>query len=325
MTITCYIGDVDEYLAKFAQSNDPTATLVTKENFQSITSGTYYTSVADMGSLTNFANLLRTANQIVYVPPPTGRWSDEKIGISKMKMWSEEYLKYFSFSVPVDNFSISTPDNKNNMLQLVDSRKTNNPQLWNAGCSISHGDGVEKSQRYGQLVSDQLNVPVTFLTFPGSSIIWSADQILRSDIREDDLVIWGITCSPRTPWFNNWKLNHILPNSYTRDSTLNRKFSLDYFTSEDVTYRTVISLFQVINYCSKIKAKLLLVSLLDSESSIVDYINNFTDLIVLCNLWGRNNNDKFIDLGTDNKHPGPDSHKFYANKILQKIKQLEWN
>jgi lysophospholipase L1-like esterase len=32
----------------------------------------------------------------------------------------------------------------------------------------------------------------------------------------------------------------------------------------------------------------------------------------------------FLDYGSDNCHPGPKTHKLYADMILDKIKKLGW-
>lgn len=320
--ITVYLGDVFEYLSELTCSIDSNAKLITAENYKNLSSGTYYTSIGDVGGLNNLGEILREADQIIYAPPPNRKWSDEKHGISQMKRWTEDYLKIFSFRTSVKNFPIEEPNNKTNILKLTDSRKIAEKQLWIVGCSISHGVGVELNQRYGQLLSKDLNLPVSFLTKGGSSVIWAADQILRSDIQRNDLVVWGVTSIPRVPWFNN-KLNHINPGSYKQDPGLDRTFSFDYFSSEDITYRTVISIFQVINYCKKIGANLLLVSLLD-DGTLFEYLKDYPNRLQASFIWGRDLSSLYIDLGNDNEHPGRKSHEFYSTEILNKIKQLQW-
>lgn len=321
--ITVYLGDVFEYLAELVCGIDPGAMLITTENCKDLSPGVYYTCIGDVGGLANLGEVLRSADQIIYAPPPDGKWSDEKHGISQMKQWTEDYLKIFSFRTSVKNFFIEEPTDKINILKLADSRKNSKKQLWIAGCSLSHGVGVELNQRYGQLLSNNLNLPVSFLTKGGSSVIWAADQILRSDIQCNDLVVWGITSIPRVPLFNNNKLNHINVSSYEQDPGLDCTFSFDYFTSNDITYRTVISVFQVINYCKKIGANLLLVSLLD-DIALFKYLRDYPNLLQLNLIWGRDLENRWIDLGSDKRHPGPETHKFYSTKISAKIKQLQW-
>jgi hypothetical protein len=320
--IVIYLGDVGSYLADLAQATDSTATLLTVENCNELTSGTYYTSVADLENFQNLSSVLRSADKIVYAPPPNNLWSDTKKNHSQIQAWTEDYLKIFSFRTSVKNFSLSEPANKSSILQLADSRKSLEKQLWIAGCSVSHGVGVELTQRYGQLLAQDLNLPVSFLTKGGSSVIWAADQILRSNIQPNDLVIWGITSMPRVPWFDN-KLNHIATGSYESNPKLSDKFSFEYFISDDITYRTVTSVFQVINYCENIGAKLLLVSLID-DGTVFSYLKDLSNLLQLSLIWGRDLENMFLDLGTDGVHPGPKTHEFYADEILAKIKHLQW-
>jgi hypothetical protein len=320
--VIIYLGDVTGYLAELACLEHPDAKLITEDNHKDLLPGAYYTSIGDLGSLNTLGTILQQADQIVYAPP-SEQWSDSCRGVSEMQSWTESYLKFFSFRVPVRNFAISEPKNKTKMLALADSRKIVDTQLWVAGCSISHGIGVETDQRYGQLVADQLKLPVSFLTNGGTSIIWSADQILRSDIKTNDLVVWGLTSYPRVPWFNNDVLTHVVPTSYEKDPGLHKKFSFDYFDSEDIQYRSVTAIMQVINFCEKIGARLLLVSLMDS-AEVLTYIKDFSNLIVLNNIWGSGINELYLDLGTDSVHPGVLTHKFYSDQIIEKISQLDW-
>jgi hypothetical protein len=319
--ITVYLGDVSEYLSQQAQAADPDSKLITQQNCKDLAPGTYYTSLGDLGDVTHLATVLRSADRVVYSPPPDDQWSDSKNGKSDMKTWLEDYLSVFSFYTHVENFAVESPDYKSEMLQLLDTRKTNDQQLWIAGCSFSHGTGVEPDQRYGHLLSKQLNLPVSFLTAPGSSVVWAADQILRSDIREHDLVIWGVTILPRIPHFYNGKLSNVRASTYAKRAP-GHELDFDYFISEDVLYRSVVSMFQVINYCKKIKAKLLLVSMLD-DGTLFNYIKDEdVDHLMLYQLWGRDQDQPWPDIAHDQQHPGPNTHEFYTNAILKKINQL---
>lgn len=321
--INLYLGDVSEYLCILACSEDKNAQLVTQNNFNNLLPGTYYTSIADIGNLSNLGKVLQQADQIIYAPPANNKWSDTKNGKSNMQFWTEDYLKIFSTRALVKNFINPPPVNKDAMLALTDLRKASRPQLWIAGCSVSHGTGVTLSERYGNLISNELKLEASFLTWPGSSIVWAADQILRSDIKEDDLIIWGLTATPRISYFNNNSLIHLSANSYNKNySELSGEITLDYLTSENIQYQSISSIFQVINFCKKTKSKLLLVSLLND--TVFKYVDDHTAHIMLCSLWGQNQEDQFCDIGSDDIHPGPLTHKFYAEEILKKIKQLQW-
>jgi lysophospholipase L1-like esterase len=40
--------------------------------------------------------------------------------------------------------------------------------------------------------------------------------------------------------------------------------------------------------------------------------------------FGMDFDSDFLDYGSDNCHPGPKTHKLYADMILDKIKKLGW-
>ena len=311
--ITVYIGDVGKYLSSLCCSIDATATLLTQENCYNLLSGLYYTSIGDLQSLVALGETLRQADKIVYAPPTS--WSDEKNKKSKMQEWTEDYLNVFKFRCKVENYTSPNRLMPAQILTLEDQRKTISPQLWIAGCSVSHGIGVDLNARYGQLLANQLTKEVSFLTKPSSSISWAADQILRSDIRRTDIVVWGITTHTRLTYFEHDSVVCITSNTGPMTECF-----LEYLTSDHVVYQSVVSIGQVINFCKKSQATLVIASLLDDV--IVNYIQDIPNLIMLFKLWGREQTDRFPDVGYDKKHPGINSHKFYANQIYQKIQEL---
>lgn len=304
--ITIYLGDIDQYLQHMACAVDPTAQLITQDNFNNLCNGVYYTSLGDLGNLLNLSAVLSQADKIVYCPPAI--WSDKT-----MQKWTEDYLNVFKFKCKVKNYS-SQPE-FDQILKLADVRKTPDPQLWIAGCSISHGVGVSADTRYGKLLADQLDLKVSFLTQGGSSNTWAADQILRSDIKSNDIVVWGVTSHVRLSKFEKNNFDYLNISSSGLD-----KCTLNFLASDHVVYQSVTSIFQVINFCQKAKAKLVLAALLDDH--IINYIQNFPNLIVLYKLWGRDIENQFLDVGTDSKHPGIKTHEFYANQIYQKLVAL---
>jgi len=306
--ITIYIGDISDYLGQRATADNSDACLITTKNYKDLTPGTYYTSLGDLTSLSILGEVFRQADRIVYTPPP-GKWSDHLFGTSKMQSWTEDYLNVFKFRCKVENYvSKATFDQ---ILTLADVRKTDAAQLWVAGCSVSHGIGVTDSTRYGQLLADRLSINVSFLTHGGTSIAWAADQILRSDIKSGDTVVWGLTHYARLVEFSMNNFTYLGP----ADA---RKPIIDYLTSDQVLYHSVTGVYQVINFCKKINAKLILASIRDDH--VVNYLQDFSNLVVLNKLWGRDPENLYIDLGTDPiAHPGIKMHEFYADQIYQKI------
>jgi hypothetical protein len=200
---------------------------------------------------------------------------------------------------------------------LVDTRKSQEYQLWVGGCSISHGIGVKKNQRFGQLLSDALNLPVSFLTKGGSSIQWAADQILRSDIRPNDIVVWGLTSFTRLPYYSNGKIHHITPQTYKDNLEFNKIIPLDQLDGDNITYQNLAKIYAVINFCQKIQAKLFLFGIL-VDHQMLKWTADLPDYRQLHGCFDFMQN-LFIDLGSDNTHPGPRMHQWYCDQMLKTI------
>lgn len=313
--IVIYLGDVTEYLAIIARTQDPNACLITEPCNGNLQPGTYYTSIGDLGGLVNLGKVLQQADKIIYAPPPTQNWS----GGQSMKDWTEDYLKIFSFRCLVENYNHPMYFNQS-ITFLADNRKTDQNQIWIAGCSISHGVGVNQSDCYGAILSKRLGMPVSFLTCPGSSIYWAADQILRSDIQAGDIVVWGLTSDQRMAVFDHNKITHVYPTRYVTDGNLEKSMPLSTLTGQHVFYQNCLAVFQVINFCKVAKAKLVIASLMHNE--VIEYFRNYSNLVVLSHLWGRDAEDLFGDLGYDLVHPGPKTHSFYAHHIFEKLKEI---
>ena len=197
-----------------------------------------------------------------------------------------------------------------NMLHAT--RSTDESILWTAGCSVTAGTGVDWEQRYGYLLAEKLGMPEVSLSIERSSIGWSADQILRSDIRSGDTVVWGLTDTTRVDLNDNFSLNSCPGNQYFTSVHKEKQYwNIDYFGSLTQEVSAARSVLHVINYCSKIGVKLVLANLL-----------NVTIMpMVLCNYKNTIDltTEEYLDLGKDNDHPGPKHHRHYANEIYNLI------
>jgi hypothetical protein len=320
VTITIFVGDVSEDLASAAKSADPTARLITKQD-STLAAGTYYVSIGDLENLSQFARMLRQASHIVYVCPD--QWSDGDRDSSRMKKWTEDYLSVFS----CDHRKVITgyqpvANDLEAMTRLVDQRRGSEPQIWIAGCSISNGVGVDEHQRYGKLIAAQLSMPVSFLTQNCSSIPWAADQILRSDIRPGDTVFWGITGVNRFSYWNDSEKNisHCTLSMYKYDSFMQAMTKESFLISDHMIYHAVNSVRQVVNFCHKVNTKLVIATLIRGMETFLAGIPNF---IPLAGIHGRDRHDMFIDVGTDDQHPGPRSHQYYADQMLEKYHHIQ--
>jgi len=337
--IKIYVGDIYEDLAVYACSQHSDAKLLSTNNlkeFYSSSSGVYYTALGDLpkDELTIY-NILNKADQIEYFTPQT--WCDGKSVetdfLESVQGATELILSYFAKEKQnviglnyLNQHYVDVPEIKSDEHDL-EKRKTDASQLWVAGCSITFGKGVDKNQRYGNLVAQHLDKPVSHLTCVGSSIPWQADQILRSDLRKNDILIWGLTSENR---FDYWSevdtVRHVNPNfrksSYNSTDPLwmNDKTVERMLLHENTKYQALKNILQVINYCKKTNTKLLLLGLLNSKTLSM-LLNQFPFYFYYLDL---NNYQHYKDLGTDNEHPGPQQHRLYADYVLKKLKQLEY-
>jgi len=204
---------------------------------------------------------------------------------------------------------------------LKNTRTLAAPVLWTIGCSITAGAGVDHKDRWGTLLSNYLNLPEITLSKDGTSIYWSADQILRSDVRESDVVVWGLTNVPRIEISKSWNFESTTVNRYVSWDKDQQYWNLDYFESETQVLLALRNILQVVNFCQKVKAKLYLANMFDVAwiNVMLKDFRNFIDLTSDLVVVG--NTIKFIDLGSDNKHPGSRQHQQYATKLYNFIKE----
>ena len=327
--LTIFIGDVDKSLADSAQIYDPTAFLIDYDNCENFLDfdleqdTTIYTSLGDLPKdLTMAIKLLNLADEMIYCPPKS--WSDRKIidtvyPTSCLQGLTEDLLFNLPPDIKISNLNLRST--RSDPIKLVDNRLTDQAQLWVAGCSISHGDGVSSCQKYGYLISSELDMQCSFLTQSGSSIQWAADQILRSDIRAGDTVIWGITSNERVPYVHDDKLMHIINTNYTIEKNLEYILPEKTLLSENTFYQNIYAIDHVINFCEKAQAKLLIIGILTSPSTLRYLSDKKQYHHYIYNQKFSNNRlaSYFKDLGTDNIHPGPEQHNLYKEFILSLI------
>ena len=161
--ITIVLGDTTEYLCHHAQQLDKSAQLLTRDNFTGLVNGTYYTSLGDINEYRLLMDVLECSDVIIYAPPQT--WSDQDSrGFSYMKHWTEYCLFYFNDKKTIIGYTVDDPPNMSQILHLESNRKTAERLLWVVGGSDSRGVGVSSNERYGQIIADRIDIPVSFLT-----------------------------------------------------------------------------------------------------------------------------------------------------------------
>ena len=208
-------------------------------------------------------------------------------------------------------------------------------KLWVAGCSIAHGVGVNKQQRWGEILSQQLGVEPVFLTAEGSSIEWAADQILRADINPNDVVCWGLTTPNRSLWYSEQgQAQHILNVYYHTHPEFH--IAQRHLIDLNLAYKAVNYVQQVQNYLNKIGSRyaigsvlpglsehreIVVNSLTDTPGFFIAYDPDLIKYVDTATFFARTRpiNNLFVDVGTDGFHPGPQQHELYAEQFFNQL------
>ena len=185
------------------------------------------------------------------------------------------------------------------------------PPLWVAGCSMSSAEGVKDDQRWGHLVAEELDLEEVNLAYPGQSIWYSADQLLRSDIRKGDQVVWQLTATTRVNVIENDELVGFALKEAVSNPTCQKLFTIDWYDSDTKKILDLRSIAQVRKVMDKIGARLYLVNMM-RDSYIDTILGNDNDFLSF-------NAPSYKDFGTDKQHPGPLQHQEYAKQITKVI------
>ena len=307
MSITLFVGDSDNTLSTAAKNYDPNAFLIHHANYQKFINDQYktditvYSSLADLPKVDSRSimhEILLKADKVFYSPPIA--WSDnlDKFAWNTQKKYLEFLL--YDLSVKYNNVHGLNLDIYQHTfyLALANTRPLTKNCVWIAGCSIAHGVGVSDLDKFSTVISNKINIPICHLTKAGSSIEWAADQILRSDIHPDDVVIWALTSENRAPAIKN--------------QTVVSELDPDLLLHETRLYKSITSVQQVVNFCKKISCQLIIFPVICSP--------NLRLLLTNCeNYYHTPYQLGWIDYGTDNMHPGPKQHKYWANFCLSHI------
>lgn len=326
-----FIGDVTEYLKDIAVSHDPGAFLLTDQNLAVLDDNkdhTCYTSLGDLPMPINeIWQVLQKVQNIKYCPPEI--WSDQKIARSD-QIWKsvQGATEFLLAKIQNLNHNVQGLDLGRyckNYTRQSDTRQVPSAQLWISGCSFSAGTGVDAHERYGHLLGKMLDKPVSWLAEPGSSTEFHADQILRADIKNHDIVVWGLTNHERfTVLADDDEILHITQahRQRARKATLPEKIVDMLLTDRSLFYQTIIHVHQVVNYCRKIGAKLLIVGLRTNQETEI-YLSTIKEFVQ----YSRPNeiSPQLLDYAiNDPYHPGPKQHLDYANFCFRQLKKLHY-
>jgi len=324
MELTLFVGDCDEMLASEAKKHDSSAFLIDKKNYKKIIKKiknddsshiTAYTSAADMPKIKStesvFHIVLNLADKIYYYPPKIWSDADNKDELHSM----EQLTEYFLYDINtrknnVIGLNLNKWSEKYNFLMLENLPKSEKNNLWVAGCSMTVGVGVEEHERYANIVAKSLNNNLVMLGKGGTSNEFAADQILRSDIKSKDIVIWGLTSEFRATEWNS--KNNSIKNLNPYNFHESEKGNLESMSLQTRLYKSLTCINQVINFCQKVGCSLYIFPIIPSENLVL-LLAQYEEFYMLPY------KPSLIDKGSDNLHPGPKHHEWYAEEILKVI------
>lgn len=325
--ITLFVGDCDESIAQTAKQFDSEAVLIDQSNYLEylvLTDGfTGYTSLADLPKdLSIFYSLMEKSDSIIYCPPV--HWSDNKSldlfdpsssiqGLTEGLLFHINKLKDNVIGDELIKVDCSL------YLNLVDSRKRDNENLWVAGCAVTAGVGVDFNESYGYLLGARIDRPVSILAAPGSSISWSADQILRSDIKPNDIVVWGLTTEERLTFWSDEQKKFKHTNSPFNEIDGVSTDAINQLILHKTNFTTAIQkVHSVVNFCNKINAKLLIFNI-NPSASLSLHLQNIKEFFPYVYP-----SSTYIDVGSDQAHPGINQHQAYADFCHSALKKLQY-
>lgn len=180
------------------------------------------------------------------------------------------------------------------------------PTLWIFGCSHSYGIGLEvEDQRYGNILSDSLNMPLKMIAKPGGSMNYSLRHIVNSCFKPNDLIIWQIINPARLSYFNGKHVEEIVL-SNSKNRTI-----IEFFDDPQIYFNH----FNYINigtqYLRACNCNFILTSLDHNDYNYLNAYKNYPEYIFI--------KDFAVDLGNDNLHFGQLSHKNLALSLLNHI------
>ena len=300
---TLYIGETNRKDIKYYYELDESACNLCIGNYKTAlkekSTGVFYTALSDFGKRIDIlTEICLLFDEIKYRPPAV--WTKDSVRRS-----TEQFMEYVIVA--------------RNMSVKFNGRKTEEPQIWVSGCSWSSAWGVSDDERWATLLATKLNMPYTVLAEPGSGNSYQARKLLSADVRENDIVIFQTTTPHReTIIYHNGGQLHVNPNSYVHIPDLHKTYSPDRLDEITLVSNQIKDLRNVINFLEKIKARFMfwnpsaylrMGTLVVENFRYKEYFYLYPDLMV--------------DFGTDDEHPGPETHKQYADFVFEKFKQQE--
>jgi hypothetical protein len=307
-----FVSDNSEFIANYTLIHHPESQLLTEQTLyllDDVSHSVFHTSLADL-SWDHLLDACLKATNIIYRPPV--EWESDLLKVNTEFFLTNLIINH---SKEVNGFIV--PSDKYKILGLKNKRNTTDAQLWIVGCSYAAGRGLLSTQdRYGVILSKKLQMPYCDLSDLGTSICWSADQLLRSDLQPGDIVIWGITGVNRQAYYTNNQQWFASAQSIDELDSANKIFFRRLLLDNNILFEAIKSIKQVVNVCSKLNCKLVI--FLHGNLSIKEHTQILKEYLAMepCYLNISNIQDS---APLSDKHPGLETNKKWAQEIFDFI------
>lgn len=265
-----------------------------------LTSSEYHTSLGDL-TINELLSIVHKFDSIEYVD--TNFISGEDITTDTLN-----FLSFINSRLHISNFS--TNGDVLSFAEHPDIKSSfDTPTLWVYGCSHSHGTGLDSSSNtYGSHLAKELTLPLKLITKPGSSTHWSLRQLVNSNLKKDDIVVWQITSPYRLSFFNGKHVQEIVL------SNSNNRTLIETYSDEQCFFLQLSYVNIGVQYLRSIGVKFIVLSV-DSRDMEFNYgYSTYPEFYCATGFA--------VDRGSDNLHFGLLSHKNLANALLNRIQLL---
>lgn len=254
----------------------------------------YHTSLGDL-SLDQILIVADFFDTINFVPEKF----DHQSNIYKQTVL---LLQSLSHKKTISNFTIAPPKT------FLSSDVSGSAEMWVFGCSHSYGAGLQEfKQCYSKILSEQLSLKLRSIAKPGSSIHWSLRHLLHADIKSTDIVVWQITTPERyTVGIDYNNVTEVLLKS-SKDRS-----AVDFHTDSQLFYNHINCLNIGLQYLRTLGVKFAITSVDGTSDLNYQCLVEYTKHPEYCYTP-----DIVIDLGSDNIHWGPKTHKSLAEKLYK--------
>lgn len=264
--------------------------------FQPTNQSCYHTSLGDLSSH-EILKISKEFDVVNFIPDRFDLASDIYFETALL-------LQYLSHSKPVTGYNSAITQN---FLSADVYDRPSAPILWVFGCSYSYGTGLTADQlTFGQHVSEAIGLPLKTVAKPGSSTQWSLRHIMNAKFIPGDRVIWQLTSPER--------FSYGYPPLELRLAHVSQRYLLETFTDQHILFNQLSLFNQGMRYLRSQPVEFTVISINSKSPNLYSCLMEYTKHKEYCYALNCR-----LDLGTDQLHIGPLSHKSLAHCILNHV------